>query len=103
MGEVVNMATAMPLSRSDTGERIIDTFTKVRGTEYIVYNLLAGNFARGEETLLVQLQFNYPWYVNGMCASWCLCVCMICDGLHVSSPPLQTMVLGLTRVTSNQK
>ena len=78
MGEVVNMATAMPLSRSDTGERIIDTFTKVRGTEYIVYNLLAGNFARGEETLLVQLQlqFNYPWYVNGMCASWCVCVCV---------------------------
>lgn len=30
MGEVVNMATAMPMSRSETGERIIDTFTKVR-------------------------------------------------------------------------
>lgn len=77
MVEVVNMATAMPLSRSDTGERIIDTFTKVRGTEYIaVYNLLTSNFARGDETLLVQLQFNYPWYVNGMCASWCVFVCV---------------------------
>ena len=30
MGEIVNMATAMPMSRSETGERIIDTFTKVR-------------------------------------------------------------------------
>lgn len=30
MGEVLNMATAMPMSRSETGERIIDTFTKVR-------------------------------------------------------------------------
>lgn len=81
MGEVLNMATAMPMSRSETGERIIDTFTKVRWTEY-VYRHFVGIFcSRGRSIiiLLVQLQFNYPSLCMGMWMAYvlagvCLCV-----------------------------